>query len=444
MANLKDIKNTENLVESVESRTLQTCQEVLCLSDGLMECEEESPNKPPFSINYLEYYDSHEPVTSWIIRHIFAYSYNGRLPYFELFAKTFLQDIGFKPEWIDTPIIDKDHEYKSIDILIRDKQYAVIIENKLKGAAFQLNQLARYIATMREEGYTDEQIFVVVLPKYDIDNNDLSTSVWRLPKDWKSTNQSRKCRVDSHICWCDSEGYRPKAHCKKCESLKELFECRTLFIHKEFSTWLYECIDNNTVGLPEDELRKQYVLKSATLQFVDFLNAIYQTRENDKYKMDIKEFFSEQLKLEGHDIAEQLSLVESKKEDVDELVSQLDSFYWSKIEEYISDIEHRHNVQLVHDDNNKFYFHYDFRLERKNIKLSLGYEDGSNFCQIEANGRLRIPEIIKNDSEISEELNDKNNNNNCIRRWDSYKESLLRFDRILGRLIEFQNNDKRK
>ena len=110
MANLKDIKNTENLVESVESRTLQTCQEVLCLSDGLMECEEESPNKPPFSINYLEYYDSHEPVTSWIIRHIFAYSYNGRLPYFELFAKTFLQDIGFKPEWIDTPIMDKDHE----------------------------------------------------------------------------------------------------------------------------------------------------------------------------------------------------------------------------------------------------------------------------------------------------------------------------------------------
>ena len=83
-------------------------------------------------------------------------------------------------------------------------------------------------------------------------------------------------------------------------------------------------------------------------------------------------------------------------------------------------------------------------MDRKNIKLSLGYEDGSDFCQIETNGRLRIPEIIKNDSEISEELNDKNNNNNCIWRWDSYKESLLRFDRILGRLIEFQNNDKRK
>ena len=35
-------------------------------------------------------------------------------------------------DWIDTPVIDKDHEYKGIDILIRDKHYAIIIENKLK------------------------------------------------------------------------------------------------------------------------------------------------------------------------------------------------------------------------------------------------------------------------------------------------------------------------
>ena len=115
-----------------------------------------------------------------------------------------------------------------------------------------------------------------------------------------------------------------------------------------------------------------------------------------------------------------------------------------KLEVFYDNYENNTFDGMTIFDNNKFYFHYDFRLERKNIKLSLGYEDGSNFCQIEANGRLRIPEIIKNDSEISEELNDKNNNNNCIWRWDSYKESLLRFDRILGRLIEFQNNDKRK
>lgn len=438
MKKTKDIQNKGNLVDSVEYRTLQTCQEGLRLSDGLMECEENSPNKPPFSINYLEYYDSHEPVTSWIIRHIFAYSYSGRHPYFESFARAFLQEIGFNAEWIDSPVIEKDHEYKSIDILIRDKQYAVIIENKLKGANFQLNQLARYIATMREEGYRDEQIFVVVLPKRDIDNNDLCTSVWRLPKDWKFTSQSRKCRVDPHTCWCDSEDYRPKVHCKKCESLKELFECRTLFIHKEFSTWLFECVDNNTVGLPEDELRKQYVLKSATLQFVDFLNAIYQTRENDKYKMDIQKFFSEQLKLYGHDIAEQLSLVECKKADVDELASKLDSFYWSKIEEYITNIENKYKIKLKHEDNNKYYFHYAFRIDGKKVKLSLGYEDGSDYCQIETNGRLRIPEIIKNDYEISEELNDKDNSNNCIWRWDSYKESLFRFGRILGRLLELQ------
>ena len=185
----KDLKYIWNLVHSVESHTQQVYQEALELTDGLKECMENSPNKPPFSINYLEYYNSYEPVTSWIIRHFFAYKYNGHHPFFESFAKTFLQGIGFRLDWINEPIIDKDHEYKSIDILVRDKQYAVIIENKLKGAEFQLNQLARYITTMRDEGYSNEQIFVVILPKDDINNEDLYESVWKLPKDWQSTTQ---------------------------------------------------------------------------------------------------------------------------------------------------------------------------------------------------------------------------------------------------------------
>ncbi len=313
MTSSNDIRNIWDLVDSVESYTLQTYQENLCLAENLQICEKMSPNKPPFAINYLEYYDSCERLTSWIIRHIFAYTFNDKHPFFESFAKSFLQKIGFHIEWIESPIIDKDHEYKGIDILVRDKQYALIIENKLKGADFQLNQLARYVATMRNEGYSDNQIFIVILPKYDISNDDLWVSVWKLPQDWQSTNQSRKCRIDSHTCWCDNEDFRPKKHCIKCESLRENFEKRTLFIHKDLSVWLYECIVNNTLSIPDSELRKQYVLTSAALQFVDFLNYIYQTRENDKFKMDIQKFLSEQLKLNDIDIIEQLSLVEDKK-----------------------------------------------------------------------------------------------------------------------------------
>jgi len=441
MAKANEIKSIFNLVGHVERNTQQTFQESLSLSEKLQRCEEASPNKPPFAINYLEYYDSHEPVTSWIIRHIFAYSFNGRHPYFESFAQAFLTGIGFNPDWIDSPVIDKDHEYKSIDILIRDKQYAVIIENKLKGADFQLNQLARYIATMRNEGYTDEQIFVVVLPKYDIDNDYLHDSVWRLPKDWKSTNLSRKCRVDSHTCWCDYPDYKPKAHCKKCEFLKELFEERTLFIYKELSEWLFDCIENNTVAIPEEEVRKQYVLRSASLQFVDFLNSIYDTRENNKYIMDIQKFLNEQLTLDGQELIEQLSIVEDKQKEANELASQLENLYWNKINDLINEIGEKYKVHIVRDDDNdrETKFHCDIKFEDIFLILRVDNE-GQYFCQLETKGKVRIPDSIMNDYDITEELNDKDNTKDCIWKYASYKESLLRFDRVLGRLLDIQKN----
>ena len=423
-------------MSSIEVLYTETLLDDLRLSEELKDCEEKSPNKPPFAINYLEYYDSQEPVTSWIIRHIFAYTYNGHHLFFESFAKTFLQRIGFKTDWIDAPVIDKDHEYKGIDILIRDKHYAIIIENKLKGAQFQLNQLARYIATMRKEGYSDDQIFVVVLPKDDVNNDDLSDSVWQLPKDWQCANSSRKCRVDSCTCWCDNEDYKRKAHCEKCESLKETFRKRTLFIHKELSEWLYNCIENNTVCMPEEELRKQYVLKSAVLQFVDFLNYLYKTRENNKYKMDINKFLSEQLKLNNLDIKEQLSMVEDKQKDVKELVEQLDSLYLLKVKEYITYIGNKHKVHLVYDDNDGRYFHCEIKYNGKKIKIVLGYESG-DYCEI--NSQNKLPELIKNDFEIAEELNDKNNDNYAIWKYDSHKESLLRFERVLERLLDIIN-----
>lgn len=316
------IKTMLDLVGSVESNVLQSYRDILLLSEGLQECEAKSPNKPPFGLNYLEYYYSSEPMTSWIIRHLFAYTYDGHHPFFESFAKTFLTKIGFNPEMIVAPIIDKDHEYKSIDILVRDKQYAVIIENKLKGADFQLNQIARYIATMRNEGYSDEQIFVVILPKSKIYNDDIRQSVWKLPPDWQSTNPTRKCRTSDYTCWCD-DGDRSHDHCSNCEPLKELFKSRTLLIHKEFSEWLFDCVTINKIQIPDRELNKQYVLTSATLQFVDFLNLLYGTRENDKYIMDIQKFLSDQLNLSKYDIQDQLSLIEDKKRDAEDLMQRL-------------------------------------------------------------------------------------------------------------------------
>lgn len=435
-------KSILNLVSSVNSYSSQAYQYSLQLSEQLRVCKENSPNKPPFAINFLEHSKAPETFTSWIIRHIFAYTYNGHHPFFESFANTFLREIGFKMEWINHPVINKDHEYKNIDILVRDRRYAVIIENKLKGAPFQPNQLARYIARMNDEDFSYEQIFVVVLPPNNDSYENLPDSVWNLPQDWELPASKRKCRIAQYSCWCDYEDFQPKRHCSYCSPLKELFHNRALFIHKEFSEWLYDCVMNNALGLPDEELRKQYVLTSAVLQFVDFLNSLYQTRENNKYKMDIQKFLSEQLNLETFSIDEQLSSIESKQSDLKELITQLGYLWEAKIKELVREICSKYREYIIIDGNNGYrcYFHSELDFNGVGVDVILAQtEDSVDFCQIETKRRRKLPEIIRNDYDISEELNDKNNSRDCIWRYDSYKESLLRFDKVFSKLLELQN-----
>jgi hypothetical protein len=68
----------------------------------------------------------------------------------------FLQNIK-----VENPKITQ--EEKRIDLWIRDKTYAIIIENKIHYATDKERQLERYIQKTREEGFRDEQIFVIYL-----------------------------------------------------------------------------------------------------------------------------------------------------------------------------------------------------------------------------------------------------------------------------------------
>jgi hypothetical protein len=68
---------------------------------------------------------------------------------------------GFKME---SPMILVEHN--RIDILITDKSYAIIVENKSNWAVDQNAQLSRYIEAVRKR-YENEQIFVLYLPPND-------------------------------------------------------------------------------------------------------------------------------------------------------------------------------------------------------------------------------------------------------------------------------------
>ena len=95
---------------------------------------------------------------------------------------------------------------------------------------------------------------------------------------------------------------------------------------------------------------------------------------------------------------------------------------------------------MKYEDNNDWYFHYDLKFDETIVSVVFAYDNDkkSDYCQIETKQRRKIPEIIRNDFDIIEELNDKENRNDCIWKYDSYKESLMRFDRVLGKLLELQ------
>lgn len=154
----------------------------------------ESENKPKYQLNVLDLVNISEPLTSQLLKLLFQYRLKDRYVICEAFLKYFLTTSGYNAELFSRPRITAETEHIDVGIQERGK-YAVIIENKLKGAVFQRNQLARYIQKMRNEGYTDDQIFIIVLPGYvDRDIFDhINKSVWRLPSDWESPNQERVC-----------------------------------------------------------------------------------------------------------------------------------------------------------------------------------------------------------------------------------------------------------
>lgn len=246
-------------------------------------------------MNLIDFCNPKEPVTSRMLEQIFSYSNNDGYIILKNFCEHFLEKSGFDCRKISEPEIIAERN-GHIDIRITESnKYAIIIENKLKGADFQRNQIARYIQTIKNEGYQNDQIFIVILPQYK--NIRIPTSVWRLPPDYKSnTNATRKCRMNGeNLCWCDfPQKHLSEEQLKHCnpsciKHWRDEFSGRTRILHQDFSTWLI----NTERIVPRHELN----LRSAILQFADYLNGLYNTRIDQKLNKMITKFLRDKLEL---------------------------------------------------------------------------------------------------------------------------------------------------
>lgn len=267
---------------------------LLMLCDKLKNKISTSQYRPIYRLNFIEQIDPDEPQTSFYLRELFNFKdREGSNTILKLFALKFLVPIGFDINKIKIPLIKKEH--KHLDLLIKeDGKYAVIIENKLKGAVSQRNQLARYVETLQEEGFDKDNIFIVILPNENISLDSIRKSVWRAPLDWKRPNDLRKCACDKYDCWCDRNNYNEICdiqHCSKCniEILND-FRNHSVIIHKELADWF--------IDLEKEIEPREINLRSALLQLGFYLKLLYRTNNNSLLNMEIARFLREQLSVE--------------------------------------------------------------------------------------------------------------------------------------------------
>lgn len=376
------IKDTFEILILFEKYKQGIISDLLSFAFELNERIQSSPNRPLYDFNFVEEIAPDEPLTSKYLRKFFIFKdIEGKNIMVYDFAKRFLNKIGFKLYWIDKPQIKK--EYRHIDLLIKEEgKYAIIIENKIKGAIFQRNQLGRYIQTLLEEGFKEKQIFIVILPKekYDIDN--IRKSVWNVPTDWQIPNGMRVCGIDNHYdCWCDRDDYleiRDTSHCAKCDrNLKERFHVHTLILHKEFGEWLIsvESVINH----------KEIGLRSALLQFGDYLKKLYKTENNYLLQMEIKKFLREQLDikinkdswLKVNDTLKDLDVLSKNilnlKKD---LSSQLIDKWHLELKEKWPDMEYKKHISFGLNLKNEVWLGCYFKAEGEGIDMG---DDGQPF-----------------------------------------------------------------
>lgn len=285
---------------------------LLDLATSLHAFIEASPFSPPQEASIIEMLGgAKECLTSRLIEKIFNYKEGGRHVILESFVRSFL------PETVkvERPLIEA--ETARFDVSVFDKNYAIVIENKLKNAPFQRNQLARYVHKL-SNNYNENQIFIIILPQHI--NTYIRPSAMRLPADWVKKNDERCCRVDRYECWCDRDDItlsdEQLVWCAQCDKgIIGRLDDRLIVLHDDFADWLI----SEAKGLPE----KEWPMKSFMMQFADYMKGLFSTRLNEKMLMAIQEFLRDKI-LTGKNPQENWQAINETLSELDQLKTSVE------------------------------------------------------------------------------------------------------------------------
>ncbi len=140
--------------------------------------------------NLIDNLPINEIANSRILSQLLQFQFSGEYVVLQSFLDYIAlehPDTKFGNIKIEHPIISQ--EKANIDIWICDKNYAIILENKIYNAKDQSAQIKRYIDYTKKAGYREEDIFVVYLPSCP-SNPDIQS--WG---DYKESFKHRYCSL---------------------------------------------------------------------------------------------------------------------------------------------------------------------------------------------------------------------------------------------------------
>jgi hypothetical protein len=240
----------------------------------------------PYHINLIDELHANENAHSRILGKLLKQkTHNGTFELFESFIE-YLKEKGKDKDKEDFSKIEVEkpqitQEKKRIDLWIRDKSYAIVLENKVKWAGDQHAQIDRYIDVTKNYGFSEDKIFVIYLP----------------PTYEKEPEQQS---------W--GKYYENDIHKNRYLNLS---------FRGDIIVWLKEKV------LPDVKLKDVY-LRSAIEQYIDHLEGIFSLRTiNNKMNMELQKFIESELKLSEQEPVEALQTIYEKQKALQDIIVQL-------------------------------------------------------------------------------------------------------------------------
>jgi hypothetical protein len=316
------IDNLLKLLEIVDSESEKAYKSFFEFTDVFTEKLIEEKRKLPYHINVIDELSANENANSRILSALLQYTDNGEYVLLKSFVKNVLSDFNIE---VKHPYITTEN--LRIDLLVRENKekdkYAIIFENKIHNAVQQKNQLARYIIKLRNEGFHDDEIYVVFMPPYMYEPDDCC---WFEPQDVCKNCNCTQCYIDPSL------------------NLKDKFKTRykVVTFKNDIISWLKEHVVPNC-------RHKEVYLYTASMQYLDYLEGYFYLRTIDKeMNMRLDKIIIDHLKLEDcKDEKEKIIALEEKINDMSTLVQDMENKKKNIAHDWLKEICEKHSLNTT-------------------------------------------------------------------------------------------------